>query len=87
MKYYYAQTGGFRTPIEEVETDPSRETANFIQISGHRSRDAKQGNGRGFFKTYYEAKQFIVNVAKAKVFQFEERLLEAKKELDEAEKL
>lgn len=45
-------------PITTVEIE--HETEKFVLISGHVSKDAKRGDGRGFFDTYEEAKDFLV---------------------------
>ena len=59
-------------PITTVEIE--RETDKFVLIVGHSSRDAKQGDGRGYFDTYADAKAFLIRHYQTLAKTHQERL-------------
>ena len=83
MEYYKASTLSWRAPIEKIEVE--RESKDSIWINGR--RNAKRAGYENHFKTFEEAKNWLIQVAEDEKNKFERDLDQAIERLNKLESL
>ena len=87
MKYY--KTGSYGKLIKEVEKIKETEKCIYVknEYNGKEERIMKSGRYKNYFKSYDEAKCFLITKKKIQIEQLDSSLKRHKLELEEIDKL